>query len=636
MSSQPPQTKPLNKPRRAVRAVVSGLGDENAASSLAAAQAPRLAGKSSTTSLRVAGAAVGTAKSVLGATNGHAHGKASSISTVGQPRRALGDVSNATGPAGRVSSSPNSMLMHDNRSQPFYCTQANADRTSKDSLSLGVAGKPTTVVGTSRTRTSSVPLSQQAQTAPQPPSSTGTGLSRLRIGSGNVAVGGPSKARRVPSAVPAEPPVGGLKAPGGALRGAEWNGAWGGEGSNHHASGSNAASIGLGIEMNGHSLASMMSSPSMSNSLKQGHHLDLEDEDEETQALIDHENGGLYHDNLEIDEDEDDQEGEDEDEVMDPEDWVRNVDQEDEIESEKVLDLIRREFDEQVDYWDTTMVAEYSDEIFAYMSELEETCMPNPRYMDHQSEIEWPMRTTLIDWLLQVHMRYHMLPETLWIAINIIDRFLSNRVVSLVKFQLVGVTAMFIAAKYEEILAPSVEEFVFMTESGYTRDEILKGERIILQSLEFNISPYCSPYSWVRRISKADDYDLQTRTLSKFLMEVTLLDHRFLRAKPSMIAAIGMYLARRMLGGDWLDELIPFVLDGPQNESFIYYSNYTEPQLFVPTGFLLESIVAIDFDHKFVYKKYANKKFLKASIFARNWAKANALQEFNVDVPGSA
>ncbi len=91
-----------------------------------------------------------------------------------------------------------------------------------------------------------------------------------------------------------------------------------------------------------------------------------------------------------------------------------------------------------------------------------------------------------------------------------------------------------------------------MTENGYTKDEILKGERIILQTLDFTVSSYCSPYSWVRRISKADDYDIQTRTLSKFLMEVTLLDHRFLRAKPSMIAAIGMYLARKMLGGDWV------------------------------------------------------------------------------------
>lgn len=77
----------------------------------------------------------------------------------------------------------------------------------------------------------------------------------------------------------------------------------------------------------------------------------------------------------------------------------------------------------------------------------------------------------------------------------------------------------------------------------------------------------------MRRISKADDYDiqvrfffahahvhfelinlclLQTRTLCKFLMEVALLDARFLRAKPSMIAAIGMYLARKMLGGEWV------------------------------------------------------------------------------------
>ena len=162
------------------------------------------------------------------------------------------------------------------------------------------------------------------------------------------------------------------------------------------------------------------------------------------------------------------------------------------------------------------------------------------------------MRQTLVDWLLQVHLRYHLLPETLWIAINIMDRFLTRRVVSILKFQLVGVTAMFIASKFEEILAPSVEEFVFMCEKGYTREEILKGERIMLQTLDFQVSNYCSPYSWMRRISKADDYDIQTRTLCKYLVEVTLLDYRFLQVKPSLIAAIGMYTSRRMLGNDWV------------------------------------------------------------------------------------
>jgi len=228
--------------------------------------------------------------------------------------------------------------------------------------------------------------------------------------------------------------------------------------------------------------------------------------------------------------------------------------------------------------------------------------------MSGQNEITWAMRQTLVDWLLQVHLRYHMFPETLWIAVNIVDRFLSKRVVSLLKLQLVGITAMFIASKYEEILAPSVDEFVYMTENGYTKEEILKGERIVLQTLEFRISNYCSPYSWMRKISKADDYDIQTRTLSKFLTEVTLLDHRFLRAKPSLIAAVGMYCARRMLGGDW-------------NEAFVFFSGYTEEQLIPGHQMLIEKMNEENFSRQYVYKKYANKKFLKASVFATQWAK---------------
>lgn len=73
------------------------------------------------------------------------------------------------------------------------------------------------------------------------------------------------------------------------------------------------------------------------------------------------------------------------------------------------------------------------------------------------------MREMLIDWMCQAHLRYHMLPETLWIAVNLVDRFLSIRAVSLVKLQLVGITALFIAAKYEEILAPTYVHFTFMS-----------------------------------------------------------------------------------------------------------------------------------------------------------------------------
>ncbi|KAJ7707779.1 cyclin-like protein [Mycena rosella] len=275
---------------------------------------------------------------------------------------------------------------------------------------------------------------------------------------------------------------------------------------------------------------------------------------------------------------------------------------------QREVQAIRQAFQDDVDIYDTTMVSEYAEDIFDYMSDLEEKMMPGADYMTHQNEITWAMRQTLVDWLLQVHLRYHMLPETLWIAVNIVDRFLTHRTVSLIKLQLVGVTAMFIAAKYEEILAPSVEEFVYMTENGYNKEEILKGERIMLQTLEFRISHYCSPYSWMRKISKADDYDIQTRTLSKFLTEVTLLDYRFLRAKPSLVAAVGMYCARKMLDGAW-------------NEAFVFYSGYTEDQLVEGHDMLVEKLTERNFGRQYVCRKYGHKKFLKASSFAIEWAK---------------
>ncbi|KIY43775.1 hypothetical protein FISHEDRAFT_51848 [Fistulina hepatica ATCC 64428] len=274
---------------------------------------------------------------------------------------------------------------------------------------------------------------------------------------------------------------------------------------------------------------------------------------------------------------------------------------------QREVQVIREVFEDDNDNADPAMVSEYCDEIFEYMSQLETEILPARNYMDSQHEIDANMRQVLVDWLLQVHLRYHMLPETLWIAINIIDRFLSLRVVSCVKLQLVGVAAMFIASKYEEILAPSVDEFVFMCEKGYSREEILKGERIILQTLDFKISHYCSPYSWMRKMSRADNYDLRTRTLGKFLTEAMLMDHRFIAVKPSLAAAVGMYCARRMLGGDW-------------SPAFVYHSGYTEEQLVPGCTLLLEKLVEPGFSRLYVCKKYANRKFLKASLFATQWA----------------
>ena len=204
------------------------------------------------------------------------------------------------------------------------------------------------------------------------------------------------------------------------------------------------------------------------------------------------------------------------------------------------------------DFDDPLMVSEYVGEIFEYLKVLEEATMPNPDYMDHQDHLEWHLRGVLIDWLIEVHTRFHLLPETMFLAINIIDRFLSARVVELEKLQLVGITAMFIASKYEEVLSPHVQNFKHVADDGFTEEEILKAERFVLAALNYDLS-YPNPMNFLRRISKADNYDIQTRTLGKYLLEVSLVDHRFMCFHPSHIAAASMFLARLILGkGEWV------------------------------------------------------------------------------------
>ncbi|KAF2643991.1 hypothetical protein P280DRAFT_222837 [Massarina eburnea CBS 473.64] len=274
-----------------------------------------------------------------------------------------------------------------------------------------------------------------------------------------------------------------------------------------------------------------------------------------------------------------------------------------ELEAAKVwVEENKSEEDVEDEMWDTSMVAEYGDEIFEYMHTLEEKLKPNAAYMDLQAEIQWSMRSVLMDWLVQVHGRFTLLPETLFLAVNYVDRFLSAKVVSLGKLQLVGATALFLAAKYEEINCPSVQEIVYMVDGAYTADEVLKAERFMLSMLQFELG-WPGPMSFLRRISKADDYDLETRTLAKYFLEITIMDERFVGCAPSFLAAAGHCLARFMLKkGDW-------------SLAHIHYSGYTLTQLRQLLSVMVECCESPQKHHSAVYEKYCDKRYKRASVF---------------------
>ena len=255
--------------------------------------------------------------------------------------------------------------------------------------------------------------------------------------------------------------------------------------------------------------------------------------------------------------------------------------------------------------WDTSMVAEYGDEIFGYMKSLEQRMTPNPRYMEQQQEIQWSMRAVLIDWVVQVHGRFALLPETLFLTVNYIDRFLSCKIVSLAKLQLVGATALFVAAKYEEVNCPTIQEIIYMVDGGYSVDELLKAERFMLSMLQFELG-WPGPMSFLRRISKADDYDLETRTLAKYFLEITIMDERFVGCAPSFTAAGAHCMARLMLGkGQWT---LPHA----------HFSGYTYAQLRQLLQTILDCLEDPRKHHSAVFEKYADKRFKRSSTYVES------------------
>lgn len=276
---------------------------------------------------------------------------------------------------------------------------------------------------------------------------------------------------------------------------------------------------------------------------------------------------------------------------------------EQELEMARVhVESTRTPEDVEDEQWDTSMVAEYGDEIFGYMKSLEQRMTPNPHYMEQQQEIQWSMRAVLIDWVVQVHGRFSLLPETLFLTVNYIDRFLSCKIVSLAKLQLVGATALFVAAKYEEVNCPTIQEIIYMVDGGYSVDELLKAERFMLSMLQFELG-WPGPMSFLRRISKADDYDLETRTLAKYFLEITVMDERMVGCAPSFTAAGAHCMARLMLGkGEWT---LPHV----------HFSGYTYAQLRQLLHTILDCCENPRKHHSAVYEKYADKRFKRSSTY---------------------
>lgn len=337
----------------------------------------------------------------------------------------------------------------------------------------------------------------------------------------------------------------------------------------------------------------------------------LSDWDDENAVAIDATDAALTNE-VEDDEDDDDDARSDITDYEGPQEpkWNRRIFNELQSVMQKYSKVTLDENDE--DTYDVTMVAEYAPEVINYLHELEHRYAADPDYMSNQDELKWEMRGVLIDWIVQVHQRFNLLPETLFLTVNYVDRFLSRRRVSLSRFQLVGAVALFIAAKYEEINCPTVQEVAYMADNAYSIEDFLKAERFMIDVLEFDMG-WPGPMSFLRRVSKADDYDYETRTLAKYFLEITIMDHRFVASQPSWLAAGAHYLLRKMLNkGHWTN-------------LHVFYSGYTEEQLKPLARIYMEMCLMAELHHKAIFEKYQERRYRRSLLFVHEFLRAMKL-----------
>ncbi|XP_076962543.1 G2/mitotic-specific cyclin-B3 [Callospermophilus lateralis] len=252
------------------------------------------------------------------------------------------------------------------------------------------------------------------------------------------------------------------------------------------------------------------------------------------------------------------------------------------------------------DHSDPCFNSIYAKDIFSYLKKREENFILI-KYMDKQTDINSDMRAILVDWLVEVQMTFEICHETLYLAVKLVDHYLMKAVCQKDKLQLLGSTAFLIAAKFEEPSPPCVDDFLYICDDIYKRDELLAMEISILQALNFDINIPIA-YHFLRRYARCVHASMKTLTLSRFICEMTLQEYDYVQERASKLAAGSFLLALYMKK---LEHCVP-ILE--------YYSGYKSSELHPLVRRLNFMLTFSSYNRlKTVYSKYSHQIFFEVA-----------------------
>ncbi|NXE95056.1 CCNB1 protein, partial [Menura novaehollandiae] len=252
---------------------------------------------------------------------------------------------------------------------------------------------------------------------------------------------------------------------------------------------------------------------------------------------------------------------------------------------------------------DPNLCSSYEKDIYKYLRYLEENQPVRRKYLAGQ-EITGNMRAILIDWLVQVQMKFKLQQETLYMTVAIIDRFLQDNALSKTKLQLVGVTAMFIASKYEEIFPPHIRDFSYVTNHTCSKFHIRQMESKILKALDFRLGCSLPPHFLSRASRIAEVLNPEQCVLAKYLMELCIVDYDMVHFRPSRIAAAAFCLSLKLLNGC---KLLQFLQQ---------FTSYTESDVLPVMQHMAKNVVNVKkgaAKQSAILKKYATRANIKIS-----------------------
>ncbi|KQK05637.1 cyclin-B1-5 [Brachypodium distachyon] len=247
-------------------------------------------------------------------------------------------------------------------------------------------------------------------------------------------------------------------------------------------------------------------------------------------------------------------------------------------------------------------VVDYIEDIYKFYMTAQHESRP-VEYMGNQPEINPKMRAILADWIVEVTHKFELMPETLYLTIYIVDMFLSVQQVPRRELQLVGVAAMLIACKYEEIWAPEVNDFISISDNAYSRPQILGMEKSILNKMAWNLT-VPTPYVFLVRFVKAAGNDKELEHMVFFFAEMALKEYNMVSLCPSLVAASAVYAARCTLKKSpiWTGTLE-------------HHTTFNETQLLEPAKVLVNAHAAApESKLRAIYKKYATEQFGRVAL----------------------